>query len=462
LKEWAELKTVTVQRVIHMTRCIPQVSNNKEGKIMERRITFSLLGGGCIFLLLLVLVPACLVGLAITRTDISLFPERTEVAAAPTVNRPPRDVNNPPLQVTEAIPQTGEEGGPGAEENTQDPPPAQAGAPDSLTELYQQVNPGVVSIHAQVSQGGQVGEAAGSGFIIDDQGYIATNHHVVAGAGDVFVSFYNGIEAQVEVVGTDPDSDLAILRVESVPEGAHALPLADSEQVQVGQWVVAIGNPFNIGSSMSLGIVSAVGRVIPAVARDMGQGFSSFSIPKAIQTDAAINPGNSGGPLINMNGEVIGVNAQIQSTTGSNTGVGFAIPVNILKLVAPALIDQGTYQWPWLGITGTSLNPQIAEANNLPEQQGAVILEVVQGSPAANAGLRGAEQNLGGDGLIVPAGGDVIVEADGEPIESYEELLTIIAFKRPGDTLNLGILRDGGRIDVPVTLEPRPSGGDVP
>ncbi len=415
---------------------------------MENRKILWLLGGGCFILLLILIVPVVLVGLVLSRSGIILFPQATDTTRPPLVENTTQE--KPPLQITEASPGT-------RNDSQETSPPEPAGRPESLTELYRQVNPGVVSIHAQVSQGGQVGEAAGSGFIIDNQGYIATNHHVVAGAGDIFVSFFDGAEAQAEVVGTDPDSDLAVLQVQDLPEGTHALPLGDSAQVQVGEWVVAIGNPFNIGSSMTLGIVSAVGRVIPAVARDTAGGFGSFSIPNAIQTDAAINPGNSGGPLINMNGEVIGVNAQIQSTTGVNTGVGFAIPVNILKIVAPALIQNGSYQWPWLGITGMSVNPTIAEANGLGNQRGAYVLQVVPGSPADQAGLRGASEGFRGEqGFVIPTGGDVIVEADGKDIESYDELLTLIAFKRPGDTLELVVLRNGERLNLTATLEPRP------
>ncbi len=415
---------------------------------MNRRMSL-LIGGGCLLLVLLLLIPVGLIGYLVTRPGPAPRALETAVSSSP-LSQPPQQVVNPPLQMTQSLPGTGNSAG----QTTSAPP----NAPNSLTQLYQQVSPGVVSILAQVTQEGQSGAAAGSGFIIDNQGYIATNHHVVAGADQVFVSFYNGIQARAQVVGSDPDSDIAVLRVEQLPEGAHALTLGDSEKVQVGEWVVAIGNPFNIGSSMSLGIVSAVGRIIPAAPRD-NSGVAQFSIPKAIQTDAAINPGNSGGPLINMNGEVVGIDAQIESTTGANTGVGFAIPANILKLVAPALIEKGSYQWPWLGVTGTNLNPSIVEANKLSVQLGAYIVSVVSGSPADKAGLQGASQQdqSNQQGLIIPAGGDVVIEADGQKITSYDQLLTLIAFKRPGDKIDLVILRNGKQVSVTATLEPRPT-----
>jgi 2-alkenal reductase len=187
-----------------------------------------------------------------------------------------------------------------------------------LASLYEDVNPGVVNIQVYVERAGMTGAGAGSGFILDEDGHIVTNHHVVADANPVTVIFYDGTEVQAEIVGTDGDSDLAVVRVDELPEGVHPLPLGASSAVSPGDWVIAIGNPFSLGSSMTLGIVSAVGRTIPTAE-------TRFSIPSAIQTDAAINPGNSGGPLLTTNGQVVGVNAQIESTTGTNSGVGFTI-----------------------------------------------------------------------------------------------------------------------------------------
>jgi S1-C subfamily serine protease len=220
----------------------------------------------------------------------------------------------------------------------------------SFTALYDQINPGVVSIQVYIEQGGMSGSGAGSGFILDNEGHIVTNNHVVADAKQVTVLYYDGTEAEAEIVGTDDDSDLAVIQVHSLPENVHPLPLGDSDLVDVGEWVVAIGNPFGLGSSMTLGIVSAVGRTIPS-------GATPFAIPQAIQTDAAINPGNSGGPLLDLKGEVIGVNAQIASGGAqANAGVGFAIPSNVVRIVAPVLMEAGAYEWPWLGVEGGSIS----------------------------------------------------------------------------------------------------------
>jgi S1-C subfamily serine protease len=328
--------------------------------------------------------------------------------------------------------------------------------PSNLTDLYGQLAAGVVSIQV-ITQGGGAfggggGVAAGSGFIIDNQGHIVTNNHVVADAQLVTVKFENGIEADAEIVGTDVDSDLAVIQVQAdqMPDMVHAVALGNSDDVQPGQWVFAIGNPFGFGGSITAGIVSAVGRTI--------ESQTPFAIPHAIQTDAAINPGNSGGPLFNLDGQVIGVNAQIV-TGGSgqaNSGVGFAIPVNIVRRVVPVLIQTGEFQWPWLGIRGTSVDLLIQQADNLPTQQGAYVGEVVSGSPADQAGLQGATGSTQIAGITVPTGGDVIVAANGESIIDYPGLQFAVANRSPGDQLKLTVLRDGERVEVTVTLAARP------
>ncbi len=318
----------------------------------------------------------------------------------------------------------------------------------SLSALYRDLNPGIVSIQVYSRNGMSAGQ--GSGFVVDDEGHIVTNNHVVANASQVRVVFAGGQQAEATVTGRDPDSDLAVIKVESLPEGVRPLPLGDSSQVSVGEAVIAIGNPFGLGNSMTAGIVSAVGRTIES-------GATPFSIPQAIQTDAAINPGNSGGPLLNLRGEVIGVNAQIASGGAqANAGVGFAIPSNIVRQVVPALIEDGVYRWPWLGVSGGSLNLTLAKANGLDVQQGAYIDEVYPNGPAARAGLRASSGVALVDGLRVPAGGDVIVAVDGRPVDSFDALLVAVAAKQPGDQVVLTILRDGRRQEVTVALAPRP------
>lgn len=313
-------------------------------------------------------------------------------------------------------------------------------APASLAEIYNQANPGTVSILVQVSQNGQQGAGAGSGFILmtnGNGGYIVTNHHVIDGASQIIIKFYNNSTTEAKVVGDDPNADLAIVSVSTLAQGAHPLPLGDSNKIQVGDGVVAIGNPFALGTSMSYGIISAVGREIPS-------GFTPYNIPQAIQTDAAINPGNSGGPLINMRGEVIGVDAQIQTAGNSNgnVGIGFAIPVNIVKLIYPSLIGKGSYDWPYLGVQSPNTDALAFSASNTQAQQGALIVQVESGGPADTAGLRP---------------NDVVVQADNQKISSFDDLFTYVSYKKPGDKVVLTIIRGSQRGQVTVTLGKRPA-----
>ena len=405
---------------------------------MDRRGTSLLVGLGCLFLVIISILGIGLFGFAAY-----YIPRQVQSqvrAAVQNIPRPAPVVEPTPRPSARRLPSTGSEGGSPAIEG------------EALVALYRQLTPGVVNIQVVMEQLGQTGQGAGSGFILDRDGHIVTNNHVVSGATRVTVLFYDGTEERAEIVGTDADSDLAVIRVDRLPDGAHPLPLGDSSQVAAGEWVVAIGNPFGLGGSMTVGIISALGRTIPS-------GATPFSIPEVLQTDAAINPGNSGGPLLNLRGEVIGVNAQIATAGGvrANAGVGFAIPVNVVKLVAPALIREGAYIWPWLGVQGTSVNLAIAEANELSTQRGAYIDGVVAGSPAAGAGLRGSRGARSISGLRVPMGGDVVTAVDGRPVDDFADLLAEIAFSRPGDSVTLTILRDGRTLSVNVTLAPRPA-----
>ncbi|MCI0398262.1 MAG: trypsin-like peptidase domain-containing protein [Chloroflexi bacterium] len=403
---------------------------------------------GCGFLLLLLVGAALLVFLVVPNLLFRVAengPEPPAVSgqsppqeAIPTLTLPPEEATVPFTPTVAS----------GEASATAQFVPAQ---PDLLSALFEQTNPGVVNVQVFLEEA-LGGQGAGSGFILDEQGHIVTNNHVVAGASQVIVVFYDGTEAAAEIVGTDDDSDLAVIRVQQLAEGAHPLPLGDSDQTAVGEWVIAIGNPFGLGSSMTVGIVSALGRTIAS-------GITPFSIPQAIQTDAAINPGNSGGPLLNLEGEVIGVNAQIATGGASrgNVGVGFAIPSNVVRLVAPALIEAGAYDWPWLGVSGGSVNLIVMEANNLETQQGAYIHQVIPGGPADEAGLQGTTGVANVNGVEAPVGGDVVVAVDGQPVQTFDDMLARIAFMNPGDTVTLTILRDGQQREVDVTLQARPS-----
>jgi len=318
-----------------------------------------------------------------------------------------------------------------------------------LRQLYTAASPGVVSIYVNHT-GVQSQSGAGSGFIYDQHGHIVTNNHVVSGADLIVVDFTNGFQSTAELIGADDDSDLAVIKADQVPEEAHPLPLGRVQDVDVGQWVVAIGNPFGLNTSMTLGITSAKGRAIPS-------GTTPFSIPEAIQMDAAVNPGNSGGPLLTLDGKVVGVNAQIASGgTRANAGVAFAIPVNTVKQVVPELIENGAYQWPWLGIRGTSVNYFIQEANDLPSQNGAYIVEVVPDSPAAEAGLQGSAKTTPANGVEAPVGGDVITAINGQPVDNFNDLLILISKQAPDADVELTLLRGTEEQQVTVQLAPRP------
>jgi 2-alkenal reductase len=321
-----------------------------------------------------------------------------------------------------------------------------------LVDLYKRVNPSVVNIITYTSQDNAVTPASqGSGFIFDENGDIVTNSHVVHGADEVDIVFSDGSTQTGKLLGEDLNSDLAVIKVDQVPENAQPIPLGDINEVAVGQTVVAIGNPFGLGGTLTRGIVSALGRDIPAL--------TSFSIPQAIQTDAPINPGNSGGPLLNLKGQLIGVNAQIETggTSRSNSGIGFAIPVSIVTRVVPALIQDGKFQWGWLGVVGHSVDPTMVKAMGLPVDRGAYVSQVIAGGPAEKADLRGTTREVTEGNRQVEVGGDVITAIDGVQVSSFDDILIYIALNTaPGQQVTLTIVRNGKTQDVTLTLEPRP------
>jgi S1-C subfamily serine protease len=334
-----------------------------------------------------------------------------------------------------------------------------------LVNIYEQVNPSVVNITRFASgtslqglrgtfqEGDLVPLGSGSGFVWDREGHIVTNHHVVEGAAEVQVTFNDGTASVAEIVGSDPNSDLAVLKID--PTGYTLFPVrrGNLDEVRVGMRVAAIGNPFGLEGTLTSGIVSAMGRSIPALA--------SFSIPNSIQTDAPINPGNSGGPLLNERGEVIGVNAQIRSETGVNSGVGFAIPITIVDRVVPALIADGRYDHSYLGVSGITLSPICAEDLGVERStRGAYLQEVLPGTPAARAGLRGGSQESNTRYFNVcprATGGDIVVAINEQPVVSFDDILRYLeSDTSPGDTVTLRILRRGDEYLIDVTLAPRP------
>lgn len=316
----------------------------------------------------------------------------------------------------------------------------------TLIDLYENVNPSVVHIFV-FDQDFPLG--TGSGFVFDEAGYIVTNNHVVENGNRFEVVFPNGERREATVAGKDVDSDLAVIQVEDLPAEARPLPLGDSSALHVGQFVIAIGNPFGQESSMSLGIVSGVGRSLAS--QRIAEGGGRYSLPQVIQTDAPINPGNSGGPLLNLSGEVVGVNAAIRSETGANSGVGFSIPVNAVRRIAPELIKSGKYVYPFLGVSindGIDLARQ--ETLGLNQGNGAYVITVSPDGPAGKAGLRGASGEN-------QAGGDLIIAIDGQPVTQFEDLITYLVFETEvGQTVELTVVRDGEQMVIPVVLGARP------
>ena len=292
----------------------------------------------------------------------------------------------------------------------------------------------------------------GSGFVWDDQGHIVTNNHVILDAERVTVVFADRTEIEARVIGTDPDSDLAVLELVEPKDDARPVKLGDSDALKVGQMAIAIGNPFGQEFTMTTGIVSALGRTIRG-------SNSPYTIPEVVQTDAPINPGNSGGPLLDRHGRVIGVTTQIISRSGVSSGIGLVVPVNTVKLVIPALIEDGRYEYPWLGITGSTLRPEVANEMELPRDTGgALVIQVSDDSPADRAGLRGSDSSFTSQGLDVSVGGDVIVAIDGATVRDMADLISyLVGETRPGDRVTLEVLRDGNSREIlEVTLGKRP------
>lgn len=333
--------------------------------------------------------------------------------------------------------------------------PEYAALEGSLEALYEQVSPGVVSLQFTTTEGG----GQGTGFVIDKEGHIVTNYHVASEATELEVHFPSGLKVYGTVIGTDMDSDLAVIKVDVDPDVLVPLTLGDSEAIKVGQTVVAIGNPYGLSGTMTVGIVSARGRVLDSMRQTESGTF--YSSGDTIQTDALINPGNSGGPLLNLNGEVIGVNRAIQtagtSITGGavNTGIGFAISSNTVRRVVPALIETGTYAYPYLGLSSYSnMSLAMVEALKLPQSTGAYVASVVAGGPADQAGIKGGTQPTAVQGLTT--GGDLIIAVDGIEIKDFSELMSYLVLNASvGDDIVLTIIRSGKTMDVTVTLGQR-------
>jgi S1-C subfamily serine protease len=345
----------------------------------------------------------------------------------------------------------------------------QSGSGDfNPAEIYKDVSPGVVTITSvfegsgsDILGGGGGSAGQGSGFVVDKDGDIVTNAHVVTSGGhlngggtpheakQVFVEFGDRNRVPAEIKGFDADADVALIKVD--PNGLDLKPvtLSDRSSFAVGEPVAAIGSPFGETQSLSIGVISATNRTV--------EGLTNFGIDNAIQTDASINPGNSGGPLLDSKGQVIGINEQIASSSGSNSGVGFAIPVTSVRYSLDQLKADGKVQYAFLGVTSESLYPQLAEHLGLDTRSGALITDVVDGSPAADAGIKGSTGETTFQLQHVKTGGDVVVAVDGKPVLENNDLSELVAQHKPGDTVTLTVIRDGHRGDVQVTLGSRPA-----
>jgi S1-C subfamily serine protease len=320
----------------------------------------------------------------------------------------------------------------------------------TLVELFEKTEEGVVKIETNAINPLSDTGAVGSGFVYDILGHTITNAHVIENATKVTVTFLDGNQYNAEIIGVDKFTDIAVIKVNEKPRLLHPLDIGNSSVLLVGEQVAAIGNPFGLSGSMTSGIVSQLGRLI--FSQDNG-----FSIPDVIQTDAAINPGNSGGPLLNMKGEVIGINTAIVSSIGEFTGVGFAVPSNTIKKIVPVLIEEGKYHHPWMGITGIDIDPDLAKIRELGNAKGFLVVTVIDGNPADDAGLQGVSKTEEIDGKEYPVDGDIIISVDGKEVRKISDLLIHLQREKSvGDEMILGVMRDGDLIHLTLTLGERP------
>ena len=330
---------------------------------------------------------------------------------------------------------------------------------NQIIAVYETVSPAVVNITNRsytydMFMGAVPQEGTGSGFVYDSEGHIVTNYHVVENAGELLVTLASGQVYEAKIVGVDPSNDLAVIHIDAGVDLPKPVVLGDSDQLRVGQFVLAIGNPFGLEQTLTTGVVSALGRVIESP--------DGRFIGEAIQTDAAINPGNSGGPLLDLTGRVIGVNSQIISSSGTSSGVGFAVSVNTVRRVVPELIARGYYPHPWLGAQMLTLTPATAKVlreagMNVPVDTGLLVITTVKGSPADKAGIRGGSRVVRIGRYQVPLGGDIITAINGQPVNDYQGLTVYLETKTSvGDTVSLTIIRDGAEQSIAVTLAERP------
>ena len=340
--------------------------------------------------------------------------------------------------------------------------PEQPGRGLSVNEIYDGASGGVAFIESTGAAPAELQtpfegpapapeqRSSGSGFVIDDEGHVMTNAHVVDGAEQIEVTLGDDEESyEAELVGQDDSTDIAVLKVDAPADELEPVALGDSGALDVGDPVVAIGNPFGLDRTVTAGIVSALQRQISAP--------DGFTISNVIQTDAPINPGNSGGPLLDASGEVIGVNSQIESTSQGNVGIGFAVPIDTAREIGQQLIANGEVQHAFLGISGADLDPEIADVLNLDAGSGALVQSVVPDSPADDAGIEAGDAAVTVDGQQIRAGGDVIVAVDGEPVAGIDEVIAAVDSHQPGDEVELTLLRDGDERTETVTLDERPA-----
>jgi len=321
----------------------------------------------------------------------------------------------------------------------------------SLIKIFEKSESGVVRVNVQRNDTSESVGGVGSGFVFDKKGHIITNAHVIKNAVKVAVTFLDGRSYNAEIIGVDEYTDIAVIKVNADLSLLHPLSLGDSSNLKVGEQIAAIGNPFGLSGSMTSGIVSQLGRLLPS-----GLGYS---IPDVIQTDAAINPGNSGGPLLNMRGDVVGINTAIQSATGEFTGVGFSVPSQTIAKIVPTLIEKGEYKHPWIGIAGRDIDPDLAKILNLKDAIGFLVVTVVDDSPAAKAGLIGSEKTIEVEGIKYPIGGDIILSVDKIEVRKIDDILIHLQrSKSVGDEMVLEILRDSRTTNVTIVLQERPNG----